>query len=137
MNSLVTYTVSLIKECILLLKSSKELTLIDRSGNLLKCEQSCYQASILTEIHETPCFTYGLLVSLGRSPCDSLFLKYDKSSVNVADFFESALVCNEWSHLLLAVRKYSCCFWIQHGRSHLGLRATLEVFSCDWSKYRN
>ena len=45
------------------------------------------QASIFTGVRESesPCFTYRLL-PLGRSPCDSLVLKDDASSVKVANF---------------------------------------------------
>ena len=47
-----------------------------------------YQASIFTGVHEpkTTCFTYELLMSFGRSLCDSLVLNDNKSSGKMADF---------------------------------------------------
>ena len=83
---------------------------------------------ILSPYHLTP------YMSLGRSPCDSLVLKDDKSSVKVADFNDPSIcvyaaILNRLGylpsgHTCFGQFENTRCFWIQHGRSHRGLWAT-------------
>ena len=79
-------------------------------------------------------------MSLGRSLCDSLVLKDDKSSVKVADFNNPSMCV--YATVLNRLRSVTSghthfcqfknthehgaprCFWIRHGRSHLGSCAT-------------
>ena len=79
-------------------------------------------------------------MSLGRSPCDSLVLKDDKSSVKVADFNDPSMcmyaaILNRLrsvtsGHTCFCQFENTCeygaphCFQIRHVCSHLGLRAT-------------
>ena len=74
------------------------------------------------------------------NPCDSLVLKDDKSSVKVADFNDPSMCVYaailNWlryvpsGHTCFCQLENACehgaqcCFWIQHGRSHLGLPTT-------------
>ena len=79
-------------------------------------------------------------MSPGRSPCDSLVLNDDKSSVKVADFNDPSVcvyvaILNRLGyvpsgHTCFCQFENTCergaprCFRIQHGRSHRGLWAT-------------
>ena len=75
-------------------------------------------------------------MSLGRSPWDSLVLKDDKSNVKVANFNDpsmcvyAAILNQFWS-----VTSSHTHFCHEHATSWV--MGYMEVFACDWSKYRN
>ena len=76
-------------------------------------------------------------MSLGRSPCDSLVLKDDKSIAKVADFNDSPLTSGHTRYCQFKQTRRTMLrsdpTWVQPS----WVTGYTEVFVCDWSKYRN